>query len=302
MKIRMIGLMLGAAALAVWGAGCEQPTIDCRATRGSFATTFVLQNGSGTCSEIKTAIVGLQSYYAKGSDGKVDISKSTLAIRPEDITHVEADIHGYIDDGCADENVITSAELNAVGAFVAVDPDNGICSVPSATKTTFVSNEIMPSGDPMDPENVCTETVPAQNISYEWRNIKVHVSTAAPGNRFEADLTYNENGCTANYKVCGLWPVIHCEAYDWVSDSDPACATDTKEEPAPDTCNCPGNPVGVECAIPTGLPEDKLCDGEPDLEPQYGIPYGSGINTDFKPKCDPGSLLCVLPTCPIPAE
>ena len=85
MKTRMIGLMLGAAALSVWGAGCEQPTIDCRATRGSFATRFVLQNGSGTCSEIQTAIIGLQSYYAKGSDGQVDISKSTLAVRPESI-------------------------------------------------------------------------------------------------------------------------------------------------------------------------------------------------------------------------
>ena len=300
MKTRMIGLMLGAAALSVWGAGCEQPTIDCRATRGGFATTFVLQNGSGACAEKTTAVVGLQSYYARGTNGKVDISKSTLAIRPEDITHVEADVHHYIDEGCADESVISTAEFNSVGDFVAVDPDaDGVCSVPSASTTSFVSAEITPSGDPMDPENPCVDTHPAQNITYEWRNIKVHVSTASPGNRFEADLTYTENGCTATYKACGVWPVIHCEKYDWVSDSDKACED---EETAPDTCKCPGNPVNIGCAIPTGQPEDKLCDGDPDLEPQYAIPYGSGINTDFQPRCDPGSLLCVLPTCPIPPE
>lgn len=298
MKIRMIGLMLGAATLAVWGAGCEQPTIDCRATRGSFATTFVLQNGSGTCSEIKTAVIGLQSYYAKGADGQIDLTKSTLAIRPENITYVESDVHALIDEGCADESVISTAEFNSIGSFASVDPDdNAICSVPTSTTTSFVSAEIPPDGDPMDPENACAEGYPAQNITYEWRNIKVHVTTAAPGNRFEADLTLTENGCTANYKVCGVWPLVGCEKYDWLSDTDPACED---EETAPDTCNCPGNAPNTPCAVPTGMPEDKLCDGEPDLEPQYGIPYGSSINTDFKPKCDAESLLCVLPTCPIP--
>jgi len=272
----MIGLMLGAAALAVWGAGCEQPTIDCRATRGSFATKFVLQNGSGTCSEIQTSIIGLQSYYAKGSDGQVDISKSTLAIRPEDIVYAEAAVHEQIDNGCADESAIATAEFNSIGDFVSVDPDgSGICSVPSATTTRFVSNAIPPSGDPMDPENACAAGYPAQDITYEWRNVKVHVSTAGPGNRFEADLTYTDSGCTAQYKVCGVWPVVGCEKLD------PAMATEE-------------DPDGH-----TGLPEDKLCDGEPDLEPQYGIPYGSGINTDFKPICDPVYLICVLPQCPI---
>jgi len=280
MKIRMIGLMLGTAALSIWGAGCEQPTIDCRATRGGFATTFVLQNGSGTCSQLQTSVVGLQSYYGKGTgNNQVDITKSSLAIRPENIIAAEDAVLGLIDEGCADETAIVTTEYNAVGAFVSVDPDeSGICSVPSTSTTRFHSNAIAPSGDPMDPENACAEGLPEQNISYEWRNVKVHVSTAGPGNRFEADLTYTENDCTAQYKVCGVWPVVHCEKLD------PAQATEE-------------DPDGH-----TGQPEDKLCDGEPDLEPQYGIPYGSGINTDYKPKCDPVALVCVLPTCPIPPQ
>jgi hypothetical protein len=271
--------MLGAAALAVLGAGCEQPTIDCRATRGSFAAKFVLQSGSGTCSEVQTAIVGLQSYYAKGSDGKVDISKSKLAIRPENILGPEGVVHALIDEGCADDTAIVTTEFNSVGDFVSVDPDaNGICSVTSATTARFVSNEIPASGDPMDMENACAAGLPAQDISYEWRNVKVHVSTAGPGNRFEADLTYKENGCEAQYKVCGVWPVVHCEKLD------PNMATEE-------------DPDGH-----TGQPENKLCDGQPDLEPQYAIPYGSGINTDFKPICDPIALVCVLPACPIPPQ
>lgn len=310
----MIGLMFGAAALAVWGAGCEQPTIDCRASRGSFAATFVLQNGSGTCSELTTMVVGLQSYYAKGADGKVDISKSTLAIRPENIVYDSDAVVSYVGDveaaqeadpkppnACWTSTPITANEPSGVGSFSSTEPADGICTVNNAV-SRFASNEIMPTGDPMDENNICTEAFPAQDITYEWRNIKTFVTAAAPGNRFEADLTYTQDGCTATYKVCGVWPVVGCEKYDWLSDTDPACAVDTDENPAPDTCNCPGQEINTPCAVATGLPEDKLCDGDPDLEPQYGIPYGSGINIDFKAKCDPGSLLCVLPACPIPPE
>lgn len=276
MKIRMIGLMLGAAALGVWGAGCEQPTIDCRATRGSFATKFVLQSGSGACSEITTAVIGLQSYYEKGADGLVDITKSSLAIRGGtevvDYTHFLATADNSDPanplkacDGAADA-VVTHE--TSEGAFAGVDPnDSSVCEVPNITSSKVVTSEIPGTMDPAY-KAACVEGFPAYDITYEWRNVKVFVSTDAPGNRFEADLTYTENGCTAQYKACGVWPVVGCERLD----------AEGKH---------------------TGEPEDKLCDGEPDLEPQYGIPYGSGINTDFKPKCDPDYLICVLPSCPI---
>lgn len=274
MKIRMIGLMLGAGALAVWGAGCEQPTIDCRATRGSFATKFILTSGSGECSEIKTAIVGLQSYYEKSADAnnQVDVTRSSLAIKGG--TELVDLVHTLADECGGGE--VTTHEFSE-GSFASVDPENGICSVPNITASKVVTTEVPAAGDPMDPENICAEPFPAHDVTYEWRNVKVHVSTAGPGNRFEADLTYTDNGCTAQYKVCGVWPVVHCDKLD-----------------------AEGNAVMGPDGRPAG--EDKLCDDQPDLEPQYAIPYGSGINKDFNPKCDPDLLVCVLPTCPIPAE
>lgn len=274
MKIRTLGLLLGATALAGWGTGCEQPAIDCRAARGSFAAKYVLQNGTGACSELKGDFVGLQSYYPASADNKtVDLSRSLLSVKASRITEMEGEVGALIGEGCAEPSAIAKSNLNATGNFTSVDPDgNAVCSVPSSSVSEFQSNEIMPSGDPMDMMNACKDGLPALDIKYEWRNVRVLVSPDAPGTRFEADLTYTENGCSATYKVCGLWPAIGCEKL---------------------TLDENGEPVG------TGEPEQKLCDAVEDPEPPYGIPYGSGINEDFGAVCDPDTLLCVLPQCPI---
>lgn len=274
MKIRILGLLLGATALAGWGTGCEQPAIDCRAARGSFASKYVLQTGTGACSELKGDVVGLQSYYPASADNKtVDLSRSLLSVKASRITEMEGAVGELIGEGCAEPSAITKSNLNAIGDFTSVDPDgNAVCSVPSSSVSEFQSNEIAASGDPMDMENACGKGLPAIDIKYEWRNVRVLVSPDAPGTRFEADLTYTESGCSATYKVCGLWPAVDCAKY--VLDDM-------------------GEPVRTE------EPEQKLCDAVEDPEPPYGIPYGSGINVDFGAVCDPDTLLCVLPQCPI---
>lgn len=102
-----------------------------------------------------------------------------------------------------------------------------------------------------------TETVPlpAYTVKFQFNDLTFTSTTAAPGTVFEGTVVYTLDTCTANYKVEGLWPSHSCDD---------------------------GN----------GNPDPTLCDPRPDLD--AGRAFGSGINPDFKVRCDPVSLHCRL--------
>ncbi|WP_437787088.1 hypothetical protein [Sorangium sp. So ce1097] len=131
-----------------------------------------------------------------------------------------------------------------------------------------------------------------RSLRYEWSNLEVYVTAANLGNTFQADLTYTEGTCTAKYRVVGLWPEVHCEKYVEQPVVDPQTG-----EPQVDAAT--GEPLTE--IVPTGEPEDKLCDNTPDPESPYFLPYASGIAEDLKVKCDPDMLVCVLDSDKIPA-
>ncbi|HTN86060.1 MAG TPA: hypothetical protein VL242_20310, partial [Sorangium sp.] len=135
------------------------------------------------------------------------------------------------------------------------------------------------------------EPAEGRSLRYEWSNLQVYVTAANLGNTFQADLTYTEGTCTAKYRVVGLWPQVGCEKYVEQDMIDPET-----EEPVLDE---EGNVVKE--IVPTGEPEDKLCDNTPDPESPYFIPVASGISEDLKVKCDPTMLVCVLDSQTVPA-
>ena len=55
---------------------------------------------------------------------------------------------------------------------------------------------------------------PAMKVGYEWSNVSFYVSARLIGTQFSADLKYTLNGCTANYKVVGLYPGVSCQKMD----------------------------------------------------------------------------------------
>lgn len=257
--------MVGVSALATWVTACDQPTIDCRTLHvGPYAAKYTLISGGPECSDLKGERIGLQSYYAPNSDStNVDLSRSYLAIRPDTL--------GVIDDEATiwgDEKTVTKSTLSSIGDFASVDPnEKDTCSVPSLSPAEIAINAIPPNME--DPEDLY-EGRDATDIRYEWKNVRVLVSPGAPGNLIEADLTYTQDGCTANYSVIALWPTIDCEKREVMTDMN-------------------GKPVVVR----TGEPNDDLCDDQADLQAPYGLPTGSGISQDFVPKCDPDLLYCV---------
>jgi hypothetical protein len=313
----MIGLMLGVVSLAAWGTtACEQPTIDCRVTRGSFSTRFEKTSSTGSCQDITWGVIGLQSYYAANAERtSPDVTSSNLAIRPELVGELALEAEHYVQLEEASKGMYCAGagaaymtrEATAVGDFVSVDPDaNGVCQVANMKNPArVVLQDIPASGDPMDEDNECGEGVPGfESPTWAFRNVKVFVTTAAPGNRFEADLTYTApdpmgGTCTQEYKICGLWPLVDCAELAKVEDPKDC----SYEDPLPEgavKCKCPEDEPGT-CILPTGKGNDKLCDPDPDIE-LYGRPTGSSITEEFGAVCDPTSLYCVLPKCPIPVE
>ena len=279
MKKQVLGLLACAGMLSIFGASCEQPQIDCRSARGSFATVYVSRGGGAECSDLGTGITGLQSYYvAAGTadDPKPGYEKSFLAMRAEDMGNLEA-TYDEVAAECAGADPVSARDLSGKGDFAGVEPTNDYCSVAAVATTHFASAAIPAAGppDPMDPENPCladADLLPAIDVKYTWSNVQLEVTSDVQGTRFQADLKYEKDGCSADYTVCGVWPVIGCEKLVLNEET--------------------GEVEG------TGEPEDKLCDPDPDPEVPYQLSYGSGINSNFGAKCDPTTLLCVLPTCP----
>lgn len=270
MKTRMFGLVVGVSALATWVTACDQPRIDCRASRGTFVAKYELVSGSGACSELVGELIGLQSYYpVNESDQKtVDLTRSFLVIRSETLGNLNAEATDH-----GDKSTVKKAELDSTGDFASVDPtDSNICSVAQSTAAEIDTNEIPAvADDPATPEDDESYAgLPATNVKYEWKNVRVLASPAAPGNLMEAELTYTENGCSATYSVIGLWPAIGCEEVILVK-----------------------NDKGLLVAKGTGKPNDALCDAIPDPQAPYSNPVGSGINQDFVPRCDKDLLFCV---------
>lgn len=246
--------MVGASALAFWGTACQQAQIDCRVLHTEFVAQYKLvKDGGPECSAETADFMGLQSYYAATSDKKVDLSRSLLALRPSIFL-------GLLDEAGAngDDTTVLKADLDATGDFTSTEPDSGGACKVTSMNPIEVSINAIPSNmgeDPMDPADDYPGH-PAESRKLEWRNIRLLVSPANPGNLFKGDLTYTVNNCAATYSVTAMAPIVGCE--------DPNNA---------------------------GMPLDKLCDGEADLD--LGIPFGSGISQDFKPKCDPNLLVCV---------
>ena len=97
--------------------------------------------------------------------------------------------------------------------------------------------------------------VEATQYTYKFSNVNFLVRPDAIGTQMAADLDYTRNGCTAKYRVKGVYPARNCE-----SRTTP------------------------------GQPDAELC--SPVAQPEKGIFEGSGISPDFPVACiefDPGS-------------
>ncbi|MBI4701787.1 MAG: hypothetical protein HY744_11625 [Deltaproteobacteria bacterium] len=292
-----IGLLAAAAPLGfvLWWlpTGCAQAPIDCRSARGDFAARYTWVSGDPHCGGLTTGFVGLQSFY--GADGtSQDYSRSSLAIQPDVLGYLLWTSQGF---GVVDE----ANKPYGLGNFASTEPSDNVCSVPALSLAEQNIIEIPAEGTgggggagggaqgggggaPVGAGGVgggaggageCPGPgpfpgQPAMDIKFQWSNVRLLVTTAAPGTRFLADLAYPETigavSCSANYRVVGIWPPVDCGIYEF------------------DEC---GN-------VASATPDETVCH----LDPSTAPPGSVVINPDFATSCDPSLLYCV-PTTPV---
>jgi hypothetical protein len=229
------------ALAAVLGAcNTQDPDRQCAVARavsdgslGSFAATYTLRDGDPhpdrPCTQLKSESVGLQKYFSQDP-----AAPDTVAIRTNRMGLLRNQYKPRID-------AATAGDPYAAGALATESPGpDNFCDVPELSPARL--------------EVPATSTLLAQSFAYEWSHLRIYNTPEIPGTQFIADLSYTENGCTAEYIVRGIWPVV-------------SCAT-------------------------AGKPDATKCDPYPDFS--VGRTRGSGINPLFPVKCDPVALVCVL--------
>ena len=189
MKRGLIGLGL---LLSACGAQRQEPQcVVARAvsdgSTGSFAATYSLKPGEDparACAQLKSEPVGLQKYLGEEGD------KDSVALRTARVGNLLKNAKVQVDASAANQpNSVGTMETDAPG------PDN-FCEVPALNPTRLVTLASSEGG--------------ALDLTYEWSGLRIYNTPSIPGTQFIADLRYTENGCTAQYTVRGIWPVVSC--------------------------------------------------------------------------------------------
>jgi hypothetical protein len=243
-------LLLGAALTSSCG---EQPAVQCTASRSTFAARYRLQSGTGPCAELVGDLLGVQTYVVDPHD-RGD-GRNTVAIKAQSTA---------TDEVLGLNAVPTVADPNpdhrpyALGKFTAIHPDgNGICTVEDMSPAELERGPV--------PTNRAPD--PAVHVKHTWKNVRFLVTPALTGVAFEADLTYELDGCVAEYKVTAISPAASCDNSQL-------------------------------------QPDQALC--SPDRDPSNPRFGGSGISPEFATECmkdparDPQWLVC-MPAGPFPS-
>ena len=275
-------MLVAVLALGGFAAGCDQPKPKCAAAHGNFAATFTLVSGDGPCAELTSGVLNVQSYNdpKSESDRVLDPNKPTLAIQTQETTDVL----------WSGREVDPDEHTFAFGAFDEPEPNGeGLCTVRSLSRAVLRAPATEEVPEMMIDECTTEPAQPAQpaiDIGYRWSNIRIVMTPAAIGTKLEADLEYTVDGCTAEYRVAAVWPLVECGSP--VEGGDEPADAGMEEEPAEGDEDGGVDPVDSGCPIVEEEPpppeleaDDSLC------ETQQAIP-------DFPVTCDPVLLMCVL--------
>lgn len=263
MRMLWLGRMAGLAALTAAVAtshGCSQAKPECTvgsASGSPFTARLALVDGDpeSACGQKKSLTLGMQVYHPDAG-GSPDRSTRVVAIQTLGLSAAPRD------DAAKDKPY-------ALGTFTSLEPDeHDICTIPTFEPA---QGTVPPEGTGGSGDGGTGGADPGESrsVKYEWSNMRVYVTAANLGNQFEADLTYTEEGCTAKYKVVGVWPRIDCQIYE-------------------------ANPDPEGLPMPTGEKDDAICDDP-----------ASGLSPDLRVTCDPDpeqqTFTCALDAETIPA-
>lgn len=218
MKTKVIGLIVGAGIAGSMLYACSQPNPPppCNVGHGDYAAKYIKQSGTGVCADLRGEAYGVDKYYSL--DGGV----SRVALQP---AHATENVPQSDTD-----TLYTIADL--AGEF----PENDYCALangnkinaqvePEAIEFDLLEDGGIPLDAGFDPagtggtietdptEGTGTFTPNPEPFSYEFKDTRFFVIPSAPSaQQFESTLTYTDTtaGCTATYKVIGMYPAVAC--------------------------------------------------------------------------------------------
>jgi hypothetical protein len=277
MKVKTLGWLVVAGALATSFISCSQPKVECTAAHaGAFYGFAAKYTPVGTPPACATPdfiqagdTIGFETYHPSKDDGdgpQADYSSTIVAIQADTLGATAKDKRKAgagdpldpLTPGVDKKAVTYKGGHNAFafGNFDSTEPDDAdFCKLSTVTPAKQEYAEI-PAAPPDQPD-----PIPATTYGYAWKNLEVYVTATSQGTQFSGDLTYSQDTCSVDYHVVGVWPGVGC-----LLDFDDM-----------------GNPIF----------QDSLCC--PDADPNDdNRSVGSGINPDFPVVCDHTLGMCVL--------
>lgn len=261
-KSGAVGL-LGLFLLGASSASCEQPDLLCDVGSGPYATRYFPKNPAEDCLMLPGELVGMATYNPVAASGEVlDVTQTRIAVQPSSL--------GALADGArATAGAVDTApdhSLFSFGEYTNKPGEDDFCSAPSLAP----AEQHIPESA-YTAEDGSAQVFPETRLSYQWTDLRVFMTFAVPGNAATGEVTITKevtdpmtgttSTCAATYVASALFPAVGCEGKDAMGK-------------------------------PTGAPDDTRCCATADLASDRS--FGSGIHPDFKVKCDPALLMCVL--------
>lgn len=267
MTIRKSHLKSGAASLVallslVGAPSCDSPKLLCDVASGPYIVRYYPKDAGADCLSLKGELIGMKTYNPPSADGEnIDASKTTVAVQASSV--------GDTADAAAaagTEDPDKTHTLYSYGDYSNTPDADDVCSASALSSAEIHVPKTAYTDDDGNPR-----VLPETRLVYAWKSLDVYTTFSSTGNAATGEVTLTrevtdpdtgvKDACTTTYVVSALYPAVGCE----VLDAD-------------------GNGTGVM--------DETACCPEPDLAKDR--PYGSGINPDFKVKCDPDLLTCVL--------
>jgi len=316
LRIGMLGLGSALAGFALAGCFAAQPLPECSvqySSAGLGVTPYYVQltkiDGTGSCANLTSMQMGTQRSRLPPAQGTTNPTNGSFTVHYrasmlQDMWNglyftADTDPSNDCSSGEDCDTCVASGDPHVVNVCMAVpdpvyrvdpnDPDgknlvgagtmpqfptNGVCAI-----ADFKGSEQNFQEEVVDLIDGGTQTFPAITVKTEWTNFEVLSTSKAPGTVWRAKLKYTEGNCVANYDAFAFWPNVHCEG-------------DTQEM-ADEVCNPEANLNG-QCFPETGGAATVSTDGGCETGFIYMQPRvsGSGINPEFKPKCDMAEGVC----------
>jgi len=267
MKQQKIGVsfLLGFAALwgvALSGASCAAPEMLCEVGTGPYAVQYFPKDPAQDCLKLPGELVGMGAYSPPREDGtNTDASRFTIAIQANAMGGLEDEAAAI---GAKDPD--PAHVTYSLGDYSARPDADDFC----AATNLAPAEQHIPETNYTDMEGNAA-TFPETRLTYAWRDVRLYMTFATPGNAATGEVTITreitdpasgaKDTCASTYVASALFPSVGCEKADAMG-------------------------------MGTGEPDDTRCCAKAD--PANGRPFGSGLHPDFRVKCDPALLVCVL--------